>query len=59
MDKKIYNMLNLAMDIELKRTGGCVIDDLSLTWDNEITIVTEGGKVYKLTIIESNEVFEE
>ena len=50
MDKKIYNMIILAMDIELKTTGGCIIDDISLTSDNEISIFNEDGVTYKIKI---------
>lgn len=49
MDKVLYELLNKGLDIDKENP----ITDISLTWDNEITICTEGGKVYKLTVKES------
>lgn len=56
MDKIIYELLNLGLD---NSTRNCEIDDISLTWDNEITLCTAGGKVYKITIEEDNKIYDE
>lgn len=54
MDKIVYELLNKGLDTTIKTGEQNPVTDISLTWDNEITICTEGGKVYILTIKESN-----
>lgn len=50
MEKLLWLLINFGITKMLKNEGGCLIEEVSITAKNELTIFNQDGSIYKVKI---------